>query len=94
MSAAANKRKISSGAVQAADGTMTVLAAWPVIAALEARGVDPAASLAAAGLSREALAPFDPAGTENPYTLHHELQKAMQSDVGIIRVQNLSLIHI
>ena len=43
-----------------------------------------------------ALAPFEPAsgsgadavmGTENPYTLHHELQKAMQSDVGIIRVQ-------
>ena len=39
-------------------------------------------------LAREALAPFDPGGTENPYTLHHELQKTMQSDVGIIRVQH------
>jgi succinate dehydrogenase / fumarate reductase flavoprotein subunit len=29
-----------------------------------------------------------PGGTENPYTLHHELQKTMQSDVGIIRVQH------
>src|SRR5262249_26009601 len=36
---------------------------------------------------RGALTPFDPGGTENPYTLHHELQKAMQSDVGIIRTQ-------
>ena len=39
-------------------------------------------------LAREALAPFEPGGTENPYTLHHELQKTMQSDVGIIRVQH------
>jgi succinate dehydrogenase / fumarate reductase flavoprotein subunit len=38
-------------------------------------------------LTREALSPFDPGGTENPYSLHHELQKTMQSDVGIIRVQ-------
>jgi succinate dehydrogenase / fumarate reductase flavoprotein subunit len=38
-------------------------------------------------LSQQALSPFDPGGTENPYTLHQELQKAMQSDVGIIRVQ-------
>jgi succinate dehydrogenase / fumarate reductase flavoprotein subunit len=39
-------------------------------------------------LAKETLAPFDPGGTENPYTLHHELQKTMQSDVGIIRVQS------
>ena len=39
-------------------------------------------------LAREALSPFDPGGTENPYALHHELQKTMQSDVGIIRVQH------
>ena len=49
------------------------------------RSVDPRRLEA---LARQALSPFDPGGTENPYTLHHELQKAMQSDVGIIRVQN------
>jgi len=38
-------------------------------------------------IARGAVTPFDPGGTENPYTLHHELQKVMQSDVGIIRVQ-------
>jgi succinate dehydrogenase / fumarate reductase, flavoprotein subunit len=39
-------------------------------------------------LAREAVTPFDPGGNENPYTLHHELQKTMQSDVGIIRVEH------
>ena len=39
-------------------------------------------------LAKETLAPFDAGGTENPYTLHQELQKTMQSDVGIIRVQS------
>src|SRR5262249_12539923 len=38
-------------------------------------------------LTRAALGPFEPGGTENPYALHQELQKVMQSDVGIIRVQ-------
>ncbi|HEY1905796.1 MAG TPA: fumarate reductase/succinate dehydrogenase flavoprotein subunit [Myxococcaceae bacterium] len=38
-------------------------------------------------LARDAVVPFDPGGNENPYTLHHELQKTMQSDVGIIRVE-------
>ena len=56
MGAAARKGTTISGAALAADGTMTVLAARPVIAALESRGVDPGASLAAAGLSHDALA--------------------------------------
>ncbi len=33
----------------------------------------------------EALAPFDGGGDENPYTIHRELQEAMQALVGIIR---------
>jgi succinate dehydrogenase / fumarate reductase flavoprotein subunit len=33
----------------------------------------------------EALAPFDNDGGENPYTVHQDLQDAMQSLVGIIR---------
>jgi succinate dehydrogenase / fumarate reductase flavoprotein subunit len=41
-----------------------------------------------AELAQETLAPFEPGGTENPYTLHQELEKTMQSDVGIIRVQH------
>jgi succinate dehydrogenase / fumarate reductase flavoprotein subunit len=40
-----------------------------------------------AELAQETLAPFEPGGTENPYTLQQELQRTMQSDVGIIRVQ-------
>ncbi len=32
-----------------------------------------------------ALAPFDTEGGENPYSIHHELQEAMQDLVGIIR---------
>jgi succinate dehydrogenase / fumarate reductase, flavoprotein subunit len=34
---------------------------------------------------REALAPFDQAGGENPYQIHHDLQEAMQNLVGIFR---------
>jgi succinate dehydrogenase / fumarate reductase flavoprotein subunit len=41
-----------------------------------------------AELAQETLTPFEPGGTENPYTLHQELEKTMQSDVGIIRVQH------
>jgi succinate dehydrogenase / fumarate reductase flavoprotein subunit len=41
-----------------------------------------------AQLAQETLAPFEPGGTENPYTLHQELERTMQSDVGIIRVQH------
>jgi succinate dehydrogenase / fumarate reductase flavoprotein subunit len=41
-----------------------------------------------AELAQETLAPFEPGGTENPYALHQELEKTMQSDVGIIRVQH------
>jgi len=35
--------------------------------------------------AREALAPFDLDGGENPYTLHQELQQTMNDLVGIIR---------
>ena len=35
--------------------------------------------------ARRALAPFDTEGGENPYSIHHELQEAMQDLVGIIR---------
>jgi succinate dehydrogenase / fumarate reductase flavoprotein subunit len=35
--------------------------------------------------AREALAPFDGTGAENPYTLHQELQQTMNDLVGIIR---------
>jgi succinate dehydrogenase / fumarate reductase, flavoprotein subunit len=34
---------------------------------------------------REALAPFEASGTDNPYTIHHELQDMMQNLVGIFR---------
>jgi succinate dehydrogenase / fumarate reductase flavoprotein subunit len=33
----------------------------------------------------EALAPFERAGGENPYTIHHDLQEIMQNLVGIFR---------
>jgi succinate dehydrogenase / fumarate reductase, flavoprotein subunit len=33
----------------------------------------------------DALAPFERANGENPYTVHHDLQDMMQADVGIIR---------
>jgi succinate dehydrogenase / fumarate reductase flavoprotein subunit len=38
-----------------------------------------------ADAEREALAPFESHGTENPYTIHQDLQDAMQSLVGIFR---------
>lgn len=36
-------------------------------------------------LTREMLAPFDNPGTENPYTIHADLEDCMQDLVGIIR---------
>ena len=54
--AAGRQSTSASDAAAAADATVTVLAARPAVAALEARGLDPAASLRAAQLSREALA--------------------------------------
>jgi succinate dehydrogenase / fumarate reductase flavoprotein subunit len=34
---------------------------------------------------REALAPFEATGQDNPYTIHHDLQNVMQNLVGIFR---------
>ena len=34
------------------------------------------------------LAPFENKGTENPYTIHSDLQESMQNLVGIIRVES------
>jgi succinate dehydrogenase / fumarate reductase flavoprotein subunit len=34
------------------------------------------------------LAPFDTQGSENPYTIHSDLQECMQDLVGIIRVES------
>ena len=36
-------------------------------------------------IARECLDPFERSGTENPYTIHQDLQESMQSLVGIIR---------
>ena len=38
-----------------------------------------------ADAERQALAPFERAGGENPYTIHHDLQEIMQNLVGIFR---------
>jgi succinate dehydrogenase / fumarate reductase flavoprotein subunit len=38
-----------------------------------------------AAAEREALAPFESHGTENPYAIHQDLQDTMQSLVGIFR---------
>jgi succinate dehydrogenase / fumarate reductase flavoprotein subunit len=46
--------------------------------------VDPAEIEAA---EREALAPFERKTDENPYTLHADLQKTMQSQAGIFRTE-------
>ncbi len=54
MSAGRQRTSASDGAA-AANATVAVLAARPAVAALEARGIDPAASLRAAQLSRDAL---------------------------------------
>src|SRR5687767_1619164 len=48
-------------------------------------GVDRTQADAAA---REALAPFEAARTENPYTIQHELQEFMQRLVGIVRQED------
>ena len=56
MRAAGRERTPASGAAAAADATVSVLAARCVVAALEARGVDPEPILRAAELSRAALA--------------------------------------
>jgi len=47
--------------------------------------VDPAQVAAA---EREALAPFEREGGENPYTVQQELQECMQELVGIIRTED------
>jgi succinate dehydrogenase flavoprotein subunit len=39
-------------------------------------------------LGREALAPFEAAGTENPYAIQQDLQECMQALVGIIRTED------
>ncbi len=58
-------------------------------AAAYASGVGPTRPVIAeadvSAATRSALAPFDTEGGENPYTIHHELQEAMQDLVGIIR---------
>ncbi len=38
--------------------------------------------------ARELLAPFEAHGSENPYTIHYDLQQCMQDLVGIIRVES------
>jgi len=40
------------------------------------------------GIAREMLAPFENNGTENPYTIHSDLQDSMQNLVGIIRTES------
>ncbi len=39
-------------------------------------------------LERQALAPFDRAGGENPFTIQHDLQETMQNLVGIVRMED------
>ncbi|MBI1883770.1 MAG: FAD-binding protein [Chlamydiae bacterium] len=39
-------------------------------------------------LAAESLKPFENSGSENPYTIHQELQETMQSWVGIIRIES------
>jgi AraC-like DNA-binding protein len=56
---AGRQRTPASDGAAAANATVAVLAARPAIAALEARGIDPAASLRAAQLSRETVASAD-----------------------------------
>jgi succinate dehydrogenase / fumarate reductase flavoprotein subunit len=45
-----------------------------------------AADAKAAGL--RAVAPFERVGGENPFTIHHDLQRLMQDKVGIMRVES------
>ena len=42
----------------------------------------------AAAAGKKAVAPFERVGGENPFTIHHDLQKLMQEKVGIIRVES------
>src|SRR5881275_2082648 len=39
-------------------------------------------------VAREAVAPFERAGNENPYQVQHDLQEIMQHSVGIVRNEN------
>jgi succinate dehydrogenase / fumarate reductase flavoprotein subunit len=58
------------------------------LAAAEHAKKTPAPSLNDAQIEdaeREAVAPFDRPGGENPYTIHHDLQEMMQNLVGIFR---------
>jgi succinate dehydrogenase / fumarate reductase flavoprotein subunit len=58
------------------------------LAAAEQARKTPAPSLNDAQIQeaeREAIAPFERPGGENPYTIHHDLQEVMQSLVGIFR---------
>jgi succinate dehydrogenase / fumarate reductase flavoprotein subunit len=48
--------------------------------AIDSVAVDAAAS--------EALAPYEPGRTENPYAIQHDLQEAMQRLVGIVRLED------
>jgi succinate dehydrogenase / fumarate reductase flavoprotein subunit len=62
-----------------------------LFAAEYARGVEhpPAVSTEEVdALAREALAVFDEAGTENPYSIQQDLQECMQVLVGIIRTED------
>ncbi|HTO12407.1 MAG TPA: fumarate reductase/succinate dehydrogenase flavoprotein subunit, partial [Candidatus Binatia bacterium] len=59
-------------------------------AAEYAQGVDGLPAVDDAEVSRlaaEALEPFDREGSENPYTIHQDLQETMQNLVGIIRTE-------
>jgi succinate dehydrogenase / fumarate reductase flavoprotein subunit len=42
----------------------------------------------ASAAGQRAVAPFERVGGENPFTIHHELQKLMQEKVGIVRVES------
>src|SRR5690606_7294802 len=48
-------------------------------------GVD---ELAVEAAARDALAPYEAGRTENPYTIQHDLQEAMQRLVGIVRLED------
>src|SRR5438128_1925846 len=39
-------------------------------------------------VAREAVAPFERSGGENPYTVQRDLQEVMQADVGIVRTES------
>jgi succinate dehydrogenase / fumarate reductase flavoprotein subunit len=60
-------------------------------AAEYARGMERSPAVSAdevEALAREALAVFDEAGTENPYSIQQDLQECMQALVGIIRTED------